>query len=276
MPPAPAGPAAGTLWVVATPLGNLGDLSERARQTLEQADIILSEDTRHTRKLTTRYGIRTRLESYHDFNEEARTDGIVRKLAGGLSVALVSDAGTPAISDPGYRLVRACRERGIKVVPVPGPSAVTAAIAVSGLPSDEFLFVGFLPSRRDARRRKLESLVEVQSTLVFYEAPHRLKKMLLDAADVFGPRRALLAREMTKVHEEYLWNTLDGLAAAAREQGECVVVVEPAPTRRSRRSHPGLDLSAMSRQEVLKLAAESLGVPRGELYDALFKKRGDN
>ncbi len=272
----PAGPAAGTLWVVATPLGNLGDLSERARQTLERAGLILSEDTRHTRKLTTHYGIRTRLESYHEFNEEARTDGIVRRLAGGLSVALVSDAGTPGISDPGYRLVRACRERGIAVVPVPGPSAVTAALAVSGLPSDEFLFIGFLPSKRDARRRKLESLVGVPATLVFYEAPHRLKNMLFDAAEVFGPRRAFLAREMTKLHEEYLWNTLEGLAAEVREQGECVVIVEGAPSRGSRQRQSQPDLSALSRQDVLKLAAESLGVPRGELYDALFKKHGND
>jgi 16S rRNA (cytidine1402-2'-O)-methyltransferase len=262
--------------VVATPLGNLSDLSVRARQTLERADLILAEDTRHTRKLTAHYGIRTRLESYHDFNEESKTVDTVHKLAGGLSVAMVSDAGTPGISDPGYRLVRACREHGIPVVPVPGPSAVTTAVAVSGLPSDEFLFVGFLPSKREARRRRMESLATVSATLVFYEAPHRLKKMLLDAAEVFGPRRAFLAREMTKLHEEYLSNTLDRLAAEAREQGECVVIVEGAPAGGSPESRARPDLSALSRQEVLKLAAESLGVPRGELYDALFKKRDDD
>jgi 16S rRNA (cytidine1402-2'-O)-methyltransferase len=264
----------GTLAVVSTPIGNLSDLSARARETLDQAGVILCEDTRHTRKLTERYGIRTPLESYHQFNEAEKTIEVVSRLAGGLSAVLVCDAGTPGVSDPGYRLIRACREQGIEVVPIPGPSAAITALSVSGLPSDEFLFVGFLPPKHEARRRRLAALGDIPATLVFYEAPHRIRSMLLDAAEVLGPRMAFVGREMTKLHEEYLWGTLALLATEVREQGELVVVVEGARNRISRSARPsGVDLSSLSRQEVLKLAAERLGVKRGELYDALFRKR---
>lgn len=264
----------GALAVVSTPIGNLADLSERAREALERVDLILCEDTRHTRKLTARYGIRTPLESYHEFNEGEKSAEVVSRLADGLQVALVSDAGTPVVSDPGYRLVRSCRERGIDVVPVPGPSAAITALSVSGLPSDEFLFVGFLPPKQEARRRKLAALAETSATLIFYEAPHRVRKMLGDAAEVLGPRMGFVGREMTKMHEEYLRDTLPTLAAAVREQGEFVVVVEGAPRDRtgSGGEPPRVRLEGMTRQEVLKLAAEHLGVRRAELYDVLFKK----
>src|SRR5262245_44083484 len=168
----------GKLFVVATPLGNLNDMSCRALQTLREVDIIACEDTRQTIKLLNHFGIQKPLTSYHDFNEVHKAEELAGKLAGAMTVALVSDAGTPAIADPGYRLVRLCRQRGIEVVAIPGPSAVVAALAASGLPSDEFMFLGFLPSKRTARREKLTAIANLTCTLIFYEAPHRIDTAL--------------------------------------------------------------------------------------------------
>src|SRR5215470_2861545 len=165
----------GTLFIVATPIGNLNDISTRALETLRAVDVIACEDTRHTMKLLNHFGIQKPLTSYHDFNEEQKAIDLVTKIAAGTNVALVSDAGTPTISDPRFRIVRLCRQRGIQVTVIPGPNAAITALAASGLPSDEFLFVGFLPSKKAARRQKLEDLRETKCTLVFYEAPHRIQ-----------------------------------------------------------------------------------------------------
>src|SRR5437667_4087090 len=194
----------GTLFVVATPIGNLGDISQRALEVLREVELIACEDTRQTIKLLNHFGIEKPLTSYHEFNEQKKAEQLAEKLAGNAKVAIVSDAGMPAISDPGYRVVRLCRERGIPVVVIPGPNAAVAALAASGLPSDEFLFVGFLPAKKAGRRDKLAELVNIRCTLVFYEAPHRIEESLEDIQAVLGDREVCIAREITKIHEEYV------------------------------------------------------------------------
>ncbi len=261
----------GALYVVATPIGNLDDWTHRAEAVLRAADGILCEDTRHTRKLLSRYGIQGKLESCHDYNEAAKADALARRIARGASLALVSDSGTPTVSDPGYRVVRACRSIGAPVVPVPGASALTAALSVSGLPTDAFLFVGFLPPRKDARRRRLESLRSETATLVFYEAPHRLRAALSDMRDLLGDRTAFLGREMTKFHEEYVHGPIGRILERVSERGESVIVVEGAAGTDEPEGGP-VDLSTMTRPAILKLAAQRLGVGRKQLYDALFRK----
>lgn len=224
----------GTLYVVATPIGNLADLGERARTTLAQADFVAAEDTRHAAKLLPAGDFRGRLVSLHEHNEAARVPALVARLAAGENGALVSDAGTPLVSDPGYRLVRAAQDAGVPVRAVPGPSALTAALSVAGVATDRFCFEGFLPARRPARRRRLAELVGETRTLVFYEAPHRLAEMLDDCAAAFGgEREGALARELTKLHESVRRAPLAELArtvASGREpaRGECVVLVAGA------------------------------------------------
>src|SRR5437870_3267057 len=210
----------GTLFVVATPIGNLNDISNRALDVLRQADLIACEDTRQTIKLLNHFGIQKAMTSYHVFNEEKRAAELADKLVGNTNVALVSDAGTPAIADPGYRLVRLCRQRGIPVVAIPGPSAAVTAIAASGLPSEEFMFVGFLPAKNNARREKLTSLANVTCTLVFYEAPHRIEAALEDIQGVLGDRESCLAREITKIHEEFLFGRVSQVRTQVKVLGE--------------------------------------------------------
>src|SRR5436190_9403611 len=190
----------GTLFVVATPIGNLSDISSRALDVLRQVDLIACEDTRQTIKLLNHFGIQKPMTSYHEFNEEKKAEELAAKLAGDVRVALATDAGTPAIADPGYRLIRLCRQRGVEVIAIPGPNAAVAALAASGLPSDEFMFVGFLPSKKSARREKLTALMNVTGTLVFYEAPHRVDAALEDMQEVLGDREVCVAREITKIH----------------------------------------------------------------------------
>jgi 16S rRNA (cytidine1402-2'-O)-methyltransferase len=223
----------GTLYVVATPIGNLEDVSERALRVLREAGLIAAEDTRHTRKLLTHYHLSARLISYHEHNKLARLDVVLNALAVG-SVALVSDAGTPALSDPGEELVRAALDAGHSVSPVPGPSAALAALVVSGLPTDRFTFVGFLPRRSADRRAELARLRALPHTLIFYEAPHRLLDCLRDVQAELGDRAAVLARELTKLHEEVLRGTLASLLAHATEAGPrgeyTLVVAGASPT----------------------------------------------
>ncbi|MDT5262920.1 MAG: rRNA (cytidine1402-2-O)-methyltransferase, partial [Acidobacteriota bacterium] len=220
----------GTLYLVATPIGNLEDVTRRALRVLAEADVVACEDTRRTRTLLEHFGIRARTVSYHEHNERERATELAAVLEGGASVALVSDAGTPGINDPGFRLVRACVERGLRVVPVPGPTAFVAALTASGLPTDEFYFGGFLPSRTHARRERLASVRALRATLVFYETPHRIAHALSDAREVLGEREAAVARELTKIHEEIVRGRLGELAArfsvegAAR--GEMVLVID--------------------------------------------------
>jgi len=221
---------AGLLSVVATPIGNLDDLSPRAARALERADVIACEDTRVTRKLLTRVETRARLVPYHARNERSRTPDLVHRIAAGERVALVTDAGTPGISDPGHRLVEACHEAGLRVEMVPGPSAAVAALVLSGLPTARFAFEGFLPRAGTQRRRRLREIAGEERTIVVFESPHRLAESIQDMLDALGDRRGALVREVTKVHEEVVRGRLTDLLEAVRDgvRGEVTLVLEGA------------------------------------------------
>ena len=249
----------GTLFVVATPIGNLGDITPRALDILKKVDLIACEDTRQTIKLLNHSGIRKPLTSYHEFNEEEKAEDLADRLAGEENIALVCDAGTPAISDPGYRLVRLCRERGLPVIAIPGPNAAVAALSASGLPSGEFIFIGFLPAKKTARLEKLASIVNVPCTLVFYESPHRIETVLEDMQEVLGDREACVAREITKIHEEYFFGKLSQVKNQVKALGEFVVVVSGATE---------VHQAPLTRDQVLKM----LGMTRNQLYEVVFKK----
>ena len=270
-------PAAGTLHVVATPIGNLADLSPRALDTLRAVDAICAEDTRHTRHLLAHFGIEKPLLALHEHNEAEVAGRLVARLAAGDSLALVSDAGTPLVSDPGYRLVRAAREAGIRVSPVPGPSAIIAALSVAGLPSDRFAFEGFLPAKSGARRERLAALAGETRTLVFYESSHRIAEALADARAAFGDdRRAVLARELTKLFETVLDGGLSELQARVeadpnQRKGEFVLLVQGAGEDADARIAEGRRVYALLAAELkpslaAKLAAEITGAPRKALY----------
>jgi 16S rRNA (cytidine1402-2'-O)-methyltransferase len=218
----------GRLFVVATPIGNLGDAAPRSIEVLKSVDAIAAEDTRRTRKLLAHFGISTGLVAYHDHNEARVSLEIVERIEDGEDIALVSDAGTPLVADPGYRLVSAAAERGIEIVAVPGPSAVVAALSVAGLPPQPFHFAGYLPRKSGQRKNRLAALAALSCTVVYYESPHRIAATLRDMLEVLGNRRAVVARELTKVHEEVLRGTLSELSSVAEERtlkGEIVVVV---------------------------------------------------
>ena len=273
----------GSLYLVATPIGNLEDITLRALRVLKEADLIACEDTRHTAKLLARYGITTPRKSCHDFNEVNRIPELVRMLREGKNIALVGDAGTPLISDPGYKIVSSCLREGIAVIPIPGACAAIAALAASGLPSDCFLFAGFLPSRASQRRRRLEKFAGIQSTLIFYEAPHRLMDSLKDMATILGSRPAALAREITKIHEEFLCGTLDEiietLMSRPKIHGEITLVIGNAGVKGANASvfpesileHLAKEMkkSGLSRNEALKAVAIARGVSRRETYRLL-------
>lgn len=250
----------GTLFVVATPIGNLRDITTRALEVLKQVDLIACEDTRQTIKLLNHFGIQKPLTSYHEFNERKKADELAARLAAGDSVAIVSDAGTPAISDPGYRIVRMCREQGIPVIAIPGANAAVTALSAAGLPSDEFMFVGFLPSKKIARREKLTSVRNVMCTLIFYEAPHRIEEVLRDMQEVLGDREVCVAREITKIHEEYLFGKFSQVTSQVKAIGEFVIVVSGATEIQQE--------TPRTREQVLK----TLGMTRNQLYDLFFKK----
>jgi 16S rRNA (cytidine1402-2'-O)-methyltransferase len=221
----------GTLYIVATPIGNLEDITLRALRVLKEVDLIACEDTRQTRKLLTRHDIKTPTISYHQHNERQRSGELIDKLKAGANIALVSDAGTPTISDPGMILIRQAIEEGITVVPIPGPSAVVTALMAAGLPTEAWLFIGFLPAKPTARRRELEKLKGLPYTLIFYEAPHRLRVMVHDLLAVLGDRQVVLAREMTKVHEEFYRGALSELhrwVETHRLRGEMILITAGA------------------------------------------------
>jgi 16S rRNA (cytidine1402-2'-O)-methyltransferase len=282
---------AGTLYLVSTPIGNLEDVTRRALRVLAEVDAVACEDTRHTRKLLDHYGIRARTVSYHEHNERERAEELIGRLTAGESVALVSDAGTPAVSDPGARLVRAAVERGIAVIPVPGPAAFVAALVASGLPTDEFYFGGFLPARAAARRARLSQLRALPATLVFYEAPHRIIDALRDAREILGEREAAVARELTKLHEEIARGPLTDLAArfgdGQRARGEMVLVIDrhvlDAPDAAGEAAAASVAelVAALEREEgldhraALKRAARQLGLTRDEAYRRLVAERAD-
>ena len=268
---------AGILHVVATPIGNLGDLSPRVLQVLRSVDAICAEDTRHTRQLLAHFGIEQPLVPLHEHNEEAQAARLVARLQAGESLALVSDAGTPLVSDPGFRLVRAARVAGMRVSPVPGPCAFVAALSVAGLPSDRFVFEGFLPAKAAARRDRLSLLASETRTLAFYESSHRIAEALADMRDAFGPdRQAVLARELTKLYETVLDGPLEALAArvaaeADQRKGEFVVLLQGAGTDEDARIAEGRRLYAKLGEHLppstaAKLAAELTGAPRKALY----------
>jgi len=276
----------GTLFVLATPIGNLEDITYRAVRVLGEVDLIACEDTRHTRKLLHHYGIGTPTISYHEHNERERAAELLAKLRAGLNLALVSDAGTPAISDPGLRLVRLSLDDGVKVVSIPGPSALITALVASGLATDAFFFGGFLPPRSAARRARLAELASVPATLIFYEAPHRLAASLRDAHEVLGERQAVLARELTKLHEEIIQGRLGTLAerfktTAAR--GEFVLLIDRAAIKNERAGDQAetsvaaivsaFEAQGLDHRAALKRAAHQLGLTRAEAYRRLVMEK---
>jgi 16S rRNA (cytidine1402-2'-O)-methyltransferase len=278
---------AGTLYLVATPIGNLEDITHRAVRLLGTVDLVACEDTRHTRKLLKHYGINARTISYHEHNERERAAQLLARLRDGANVAIVSDAGTPGINDPGFRVVRLAIEGGVRVVPVPGPTALIAALVVSGLPTDEFYFGGFLPARANARRARLAELCSVPATLIFYEAPHRIAATLKDAREILGEREAVIARELTKLHEEIARGRLSELAEryASTEavRGEIVLVIDRTVIA-DESLHENVESSiaslvakfetaGMDQRAALKKAARALGIPRAEAYRRLVAER---
>jgi 16S rRNA (cytidine1402-2'-O)-methyltransferase len=282
---------AGCLYVVATPIGNLEDISLRALRILKEADVIVCEDTRETQKLLSHFDISKRLVSYHEHNEITRASEIVIELEQGAKIALVSDAGTPAISDPGYRLVSLCVRHGIHVVPVPGASAFVAALAASGMPIEDFVFVGFLPSRPTARRKALRALAEEPRTIAAYEAPHRLIETLEDALEILGNRPAVIAREVTKVYEEFLRGHIEDLLGAARKKGprgEITLLIGPpdghakhaeieaaSKVPLARRVDEIMQERGVDRKAALKQAARERGLTRREAYKQLLVTRDE-
>ena len=274
MPERPTG--GGTLFVIATPIGNLEDLSPRALRLLREADLVACEDTRRTGNLLRAHGCDARLTSYFEHNERRKGEQVLAAVRTGRTVALVSDAGTPGISDPGYRLVRDARAEGLAVVPVPGPSALVAALSVSGLPTDRFLFVGFLPPRAAARKEALAELASQRATLVFYESPLRVVAAVESMLVALGDREAFLCREATKLHEEYLRGRLSDLALSLRSRdsvkGEIVLVVAGAPGETAESGADPIELyrrlagEGRTRREAVKEAARQLGLPAREVY----------
>jgi 16S rRNA (cytidine1402-2'-O)-methyltransferase len=261
--------------VVSTPIGNLEDITYRAVRTLKEADWVACEDTRTTKRLLDHYGIETRTLSYHEHNEANRTEDLIARLLAGEKGALVSDAGTPLLSDPGYRVVHAAVEAGIRIEPIPGPSALLAGLVVSGLPTDQFHFAGFLPAKQGQRSRLLESLANESATLVFYEAPHRILESLDDIASAFGERRIVVARELTKLHEEVLRGTAveirNALASRDMIRGEFVLMVakasEPAHDETPAEEAVALLVGAgVDRMDAMKTVARERGLSKREIY----------
>jgi len=274
----------GCLYLVATPIGNLEDITVRALRVLGEAHLIACEDTRRTAKLLHHYSLRKEMISYHEHNEMTRAAELVIRMEQGARVALVSDAGTPVISDPGHHLVTLCLRHRIPIIPIPGPSALIAALAVSGLPTEEFLFVGFLPPRAGERRKALDRLAKETRTIVLYEAPHRLVEMLSAALDRFGRRPTVIAREVTKIHEEFLRGDLAELLVRARRtplRGEMTVLIGGAQTGDAQpvempsapireRVEQIMREQSLDRKAALKQAARERGLTRREAYEQLL------
>jgi 16S rRNA (cytidine1402-2'-O)-methyltransferase len=272
----------GRLYVVGTPIGNLGDLSERARQTLESVDLVAAEDTRRTGKLLAHIGVKARMVSLFEGNEPRRIEEILDRLRGGDAVALVSDAGMPAVSDPGFRLLRAATEAGVEVSVVPGPSAVTAALVVSGLPTDRWVFEGFLPRRAGERRARLRALAHDPRTVVLFESPLRIVTLLRDVLVELGDRRAALARELTKLHEEVVRGPVSEVLSSVLDsepRGEIVVVIEGAAQAEADLDElvgeaRRLVAGGMRKREAAAAVARRSGGSANAIYDALVRPPG--
>jgi len=277
----------GTLFVVATPIGNRDDLSPRAKQVLEEVDLIAAEDTRRTGRLLSHFGIKTRQMALHEHNEEALVSSLIGKLNEGQSIALVSDAGTPLISDPGYRLLCAAHEQSIDVSPVPGASAVIAALSVAGLPTDRFCFEGFLPAKKSARQGRLAKLRQETRTIVFFESVHRIAECLSDLVEAFGPERhAFIGREITKLHEQCVSGTLEELKRMTDDgrisiKGEFVLVLEGQ--RATETSAVNIDINQLLQEittvlpgsQAVDVVASLTGRGRNEVYRQMLALRGD-
>jgi 16S rRNA (cytidine1402-2'-O)-methyltransferase len=276
----------GTLFVVATPIGNLEDLTPRASQTLASVDLVAAEDTRHTKRLLFTIGAKPALIALHDHNEERAVHGIIESLKDGRDVALVSDAGTPLVSDPGFRLVRAAHEHGITIVPIPGASAVTAALSAAGLPTDRFCFEGFAPSKRGARREWLQALAGEERTMVIYESVHRIAACLADMVDIFGAdRQAFIGRELTKMHEECVQESLGELQrriddGAIKSKGEFVIVVSGAAAAVAATIDSDRLLSelagCLSAKDAARIAANITGEKKNALYERILELKADS
>ena len=280
----------GTLYIIATPIGNLGDISFRAVDTLKAADLIAAEDTRHARPLLNAYGIKTPLTAYHEHNEQKASTGLIRHLAAGHSLAVISDAGTPLINDPGFPLVRKAKDAGIDVVPIPGCCALIAALSVAGLATDRFSFEGFPPRKSSARRSWLEKLLDNPRTSIFYESAHRIKECVHDIRAVLpSTRKIVIARELTKLHETVIQSTLHDIDLVLQndpfiEKGELVVLLEGAPPLKDSQEmlHPkhermlAILLQECSVKTAASIAAKITGLPRKTLYRAALRLRDAN
>jgi 16S rRNA (cytidine1402-2'-O)-methyltransferase len=284
-PGAPQVVAPKTLYVVATPIGNLGDMTTRAREVLGAVDLIAAEDTRHTRQLLQAFGLQTPTFALHEHNETQKAAGLIRELAGGKAIALVSDAGTPLISDPGFTVVAEARRAGFAVIAIPGACAAIAALSVAGLPTDRFVFEGFLPAKATARRERLRELASEPRTLVFYEAPHRIAEVLEDLAAELGEREASISRELTKRFETHYRGTLADLATRATsdadmERGEIVIVVSGNTQLRASRNSLDVDqvlrtlVEELPPAQTAKIAAKLTGAKRSELYERALQLAG--
>ncbi len=265
----------GILYIVATPIGNLEDVTLRALRVLKEVDLIAAEDTRHTRHLLTHYGIKTPLTSYHEHNEREKASSLVERIKNGANVALVADAGTPAIADPGFRLVVAAIHAGIQIVPLPGACALATVLSASGLPTDRFQFEGFLPAKKSQRQAKLQALSEVVATMIFYEAPHRLGETLSDLQQILGARQIAVAREVSKVHEEFVRGTVAeviGQLADREVKGEITIVVhgsagEAQISEQQLRAEIGrLTSAGTGVKEIAELLGERYGLSKREVY----------
>src|SRR6202158_3919604 len=283
----PSAPLGGCLYLVGTPIGNLEDITFRAIRILKEADQVACEDTRHSLKLLNHYDIQKPLISYHEHNELTRAPELVFAMEQGAKVALISDAGTPLVSDPGHRLVALCLRHKIPVIPVPGPSALLAALSASGLPNEEFLFVGFLPARSGERRRALERLRIEDRTIILYEAPQRVAECVADAREVLGNRSACIAREVTKLHEEFRRGKLSELSTSLEERparGEITLLIGPeahadarthanSPQMLADRVEELIRQAKLDRKEALKLAAKERGLTRRAAYDEIVSEK---
>lgn len=265
---------------MATPIGNMQDITLRALAVLRQVDLIAAEDTRHTARLLSFHGIETRLTSFHEYNEQRRVAGLIEQLQQGLSIALVSDAGTPSVSDPGYRLVRQAAETGIRVVPIPGASAAVAALSASGLPTDAFVFVGFLSKRKNRRVQQIEALKADSRTLIFYESPQRLLLLIDELIQTMGDRHAVLARELTKLHEEIIRANLSNMAktlsARPMVKGECTLLVSGCPVEEVDMEALREEIQAMieagnSLSETVRILTSQTGLSKKQIYAEALK-----